>query len=65
MEKAYAKLNGNYLALQGGSPSTVMNAFTGTPNKYIRHSSSTDEGLLKFLAEANKDNFMATTATSG
>jgi len=51
LEKAYAKLNGNYENIVGGNPYEVLRTLTGMPTTSVR--TANNYKLLKKLADKN------------
>ena len=55
LEKAYAKMNGFYSNLNGGSPSQAMRDLTGMPLKRHSTKSNDDDFLWKSTDDADKN----------
>ena len=65
LEKAFAKMNVNYLHLNGGVQSQALRTLTGMPIAQYKSAKQTDEDMWSTIYEANqKDYIMTATCTS-
>lgn len=65
IEKAYAKVKGNYYFISGDQPSNALNALTGAP-VFIYNVSGTDEDILwKELNQASLVEYISIATTYG
>ena len=66
IEKAFAKLNGNYARIVGGDPVDGINTIQGAPNERHTHalSSITQEGIWSLITEHDARKGMLTAVTS-
>ena len=65
LEKAWAKLNGNYAKAIGGEPHEVFDVITNTHSEKIRVSANKADEIWNALAIAEKKGFIMTAGTSG
>ena len=65
LEKAWAKLNGNYAKAIGGEPHEVFDITTDAYSEKIVVKSDTSDDLWNKLMHAEKNNYIMTAGTSG
>ena len=65
LEKAWAKLNGNYAKSIGGEPHEVFDVITNTHSEKIRITSAKASEIWDSLINAEKRGFIMTAGTSG
>ena len=65
LEKAWAKLNGNYAKAIGGEPHEVFDVITDAYSEKIVVRPDTSEELWNKLLDAEKKNYLMTAGTSG
>ena len=66
MERAWAKVNGNYIPIVcGGSPNEVFDILTEAYSEEVAVKLSVKDSLLNILIDGEKKEFAMTTSTSG
>ena len=65
LEKAWAKLNGNYAKAIGGEPHEIFEVITNAYSRKIRMKNISENELWKAFQEAMNNNFIMTAGTSG
>jgi len=61
IEKAYAKIYGNYSVIEGGNPAVALNDLTGAP--YENLNEGTDDEFWNYILENDKKQFVLTCYT--
>lgn len=64
LEKAWAKLHGNFPIVEGGDSRESLAAITGAPAEYHKHSSMSAEELWKLITTADATNCVMCTGAS-
>lgn len=65
LEKAWAKIHGNYQRIEAGTNGEALPALTGAPAEFTYHSEVKDkEDLWKSISEADKKNYIIGSAVS-
>ena len=66
LEKAFAKLYGNYSHIEAGRAVSAINAMTGSPWDIYRHADAADKNVLwNTLWQLNKEGRMMNTSSQG
>ena len=65
LEKAWAKLNGNYAKAIGGEPHEIFEVITNAYSRKIRVKNISEDDLWEAFKEAIDNNFIMTAGTSG
>jgi len=61
LEKAWAKVHGNYAVIAGGDSRESLSSLTGAPTTLVRHNTLKKEDLWKLLVEADKKKYVIST----
>ena len=61
LEKAWAKVHGNYGVTSGGDSRESLSSLTGFPTTLVQHKNISKSDLWKLLFEANKRNYVMST----
>ena len=63
IEKAFAKLQGNYEALAGGDPRNAIQYLTGGPSEHYSHTAKSAAEVFALVKQANLDDGMISAGT--
>eukprot|EP00826_Nyctotherus_ovalis_P053099 TRINITY_DN6845_c0_g2_i2.p1 TRINITY_DN6845_c0_g2~~TRINITY_DN6845_c0_g2_i2.p1 ORF type:complete len:802 (-),score=268.47 TRINITY_DN6845_c0_g2_i2:162-2567(-) len=64
LEKAWAKIHGDFYIIEGGDSRESLAAITGAPAEYHKHQNYTTEELWKLIKMSDTENFIMCTGTS-
>jgi calpain-15 len=64
LEKAWAKVNGNYENTITGLPSEALKALTGAPVEFYSHDFYTDSEMWEILKEANNQKYIISASSA-
>ena len=65
LEKAWAKINGNYARIIGGEPHEIFDIFTNAYSERIKVKEGIENDIWKKLSRGEKEGFLITAGTSG
>ena len=65
LEKAWAKINGNYAKIIGGEPHEIFDLFTNAYSERIKVKTGLENEIWKKLSRGQNEGFLITAGTSG